>query len=235
MPEQAYFDRIASRYDAARDSWQHVYDAIKKEVEPLISGKDVIDVGSGGYFPYDVSGAGSVTAVDISKAMLDKITTPSVRRLLADARDLEGIEDGSADVMHYFLSIHHMTGRNVEEHFRTLDQVLDTAKRKLKPGGRLLIAEPTLSQFFFAAERFFFPLTKRVFSFFGSPPVFFYETNVLKRRISERFGMSAEKVRVKAMPMKGWVDLMGGTFPGLLKAPACFCPTRVVFFEAIKP
>jgi len=94
-PAREHFDRISSRYERASESWQTIYDRVAARVDPLVKGGRVLDVGSGGEFPYDTTGAREVIALDVSPSMLEGIDAPNVTRCVGDARDLRAFGDAS--------------------------------------------------------------------------------------------------------------------------------------------
>ena len=61
-----HFDAISDRYEKAAESWTCIYRQIEAFVNPLLPDKIVLDIGNGGYFPYDVDLALRVSVLDIS-------------------------------------------------------------------------------------------------------------------------------------------------------------------------
>lgn len=231
----APFDSLAAKYEKVADSWESVYARIRERVTPLITGKTVLDIGNGGFFPYDVTLAKKVTALDISREMLDRIQQPSVEKIVGDARDLNGIADESQDVILFFLSVHHINGKNVEETFRTLESMLAACRRKLKPGGKLVIAEPTLNTFLSATERALFGLTRFILEAKKVGMIFFYHPDNLAQAMAKVFEKPVSSVETHYLPIEGYVDPLGGSFPGILKIPGWLCPTRYFLFIVSKP
>lgn len=228
---QTHFDHIAARYTDAAQTWRSVYDAIRSRVEPLIEGKRVLDIGNGGYFPYEPSRAKSVTVVDISPEMLERIRVPGVSKLVDDARTLAKVPDSSFDVALYFLCLHHINGDTPSHSVRILEQVLTTAKRKLTAGGRILVAEPSPARGLGFWQDKFFPLTRRVLAHRTVSMIYFFRRDTLRGRLASVAGVAADAVLCEAIPVRGWVDPLGGSFPGILRIPSAFLPTRYHFFE----
>lgn len=233
-PAQQHFDKIAQAYEEVPKSWASVYNQARSRIEPLIQGKTVLDIGNGGYFPYETRLASEVIALDISPAMLERVRDPHVTKKVGDARNLDGIPDDSVDVILFLLSIHHINGGTAAESARVLDQVIASARLKLRRGGSLVLLEPTLHPSLFALERFLFGFTRRILERSRVSMVYFYSPDVLRERLAAGFNVAAAKVAVDALPIKGWVDLMGGTFPGVLKLPGFMSPTRIHFFRVDK-
>lgn len=97
-----HFDRLAGKYGAVHMSWRKVYEKIEEQVNPLIRGKRVLDIGNGGVFCYDTTLPSEITVLDISLAMLDRIDKAGVQKVVGDARDLKELSDGSFDVILFF-------------------------------------------------------------------------------------------------------------------------------------
>lgn len=226
------FDSIAPSYAKVSESWASIYNQIGKLITPLVRGKVVLDIGNGGHFPYDTNLPARVIALDISQEMLNRIQNPRVEKIIGDARDLSGIEDASVDVVLFFLSIHHMNGRNLKETYEVLDRVLSSAERKLKKGGKLIIAEPTLKNFLFLTEKIFFQALSWFLNSKKVGMIFFHHPDILAAHLSKIFKSAPEK---HFLPIRGWVDPMGGSFPGVFKIPGWSCPTRYYLFIADKP
>jgi SAM-dependent methyltransferase len=221
---QQYFDKISSRYQRAADSWQEIYEQMEARINPLIEGKVVLDIGNGGRFAYDTSLPSRVIAMDIAPTMLDKIEDPKIVKVVGDGRDMQTIEDESVDIIIFLLVLHHINGSSVRESFDTLDKVLSLARRKIRPGGYLIVTEALLSHLLFRIQRFFFPLTRFVLSRFGVGMIFFFSLPLLRKRISQKFQLETNDCETIKLRLKGWFDPIGGSFPGLLKIPAWLSP-----------
>lgn len=137
--EQAFFDRIAPRWDAMRDEEPSKLRALLKRI-PVKPGDCILDVGSGTgvLLPYlrELTGdAGRILAVDFS------------RNMLAEARKkyagLTGISFRTADVMHDDLprdAFDVITCLNVYPHFADRkEQFIRRMLPLLREGGCLAI------------------------------------------------------------------------------------------------
>jgi len=230
-----HFDDVAGKYHETYSSWESLYRGMRDIVRPAVAGKDVLDIGNGGVFAYDVGQAASVTAVDISPAMLDTITDPAVRKVVADARDLLGIADESADAALFSFTIHHITGDTVAESVASLRRALASAARALRPGGTLFVAEPVVrSAAMWAVERACFPLVRWLLARRGVSAVLFYEQRLLSSAMAEALGTPVDTLRVTRLPLEGSTDPLGGTLPGLVRIPAWLHPARHVLIEGRK-
>ncbi len=215
---RAHFDAISTRYARSETSLKPVYDAARAELSARLKGRDVLDVGGGGVLPYDVSRAASVTALDLSPAMLSR-TPAGVRRALGDARAMP-FPDASFDAVVFSLSLHHI---------ERPEEALAEAVRVLRPGGELLVHEPVLSPALFSIERALAPLTRAVLAFLGVPMVLFQSRAALRAMVETACGAPAFET---AAELDGWSDPLGGTFPGLIMLPPALMPTRFVLMRA---
>lgn len=137
------WDKAATSYEAGwRDSLAHVQTRLL-DIASAQPGEQVLDIACGTglvTFPLAeaVTSGGSVTATDISQAMIDLITQEAEHRRLvqieafrADAEALEGIPDDSFDLVTCALGF---------MYFPEPDTALKEALRVLKPGGRIVLA-----------------------------------------------------------------------------------------------
>lgn len=230
-----HFDRIASDYSKASDTWSVVYRRIGELVRPVIAGKDVLDIGNGGFFPYDTRDARSVTVLDISPAMLDRLDAPNIRKVVGDARDLSPIPNASQDAVLYLLCLHHICGRNRAQTITYLEKIFTSADRVLRPGGSVMIAEPVTGGWVNAAERLFFPLTRAALAVKNVPMIYFHHPDDIAGRLAGSLRIPVNAVERTPLSVTGWVDPLGGSFPGVIKIPAWSLPTRYVLFRAQKP
>jgi SAM-dependent methyltransferase len=219
-----HFDRISHRYERASKSWSAIYERVKAHLDPLIANQRVLDIGSGGVFPYDTALPSEITVLDISPNMLEAVDDPNVVTRVGDARNLEGIEDGSVDVMLFILSIHHINGDSAEESFATLDSILASARRALCQGGHLVVVEPVLPRRWFRLESLAFPLTRSLLARFGVPMIFFYSLEFLKERLARHFATDASAIQTERITMEDPIDPLGGSLPGLIRIPQWMNP-----------
>lgn len=231
---EVHFDRIAGRYDAVPETWRSVYDRARLIIEPIIRDKTILDVGSGGFFPYDTGLAKKIIALDVSQGMLERIRVPGIDKIQTDARSMTGVTDESVDVVLFVQSLHHMVGRSVCENVESLDRIFGSCRRVLRKGGRLVIVEPFFGNFFFGCEKALYGAEVLLFGLMKVPPVFFYTSSLMKKRLAAAFSVSEKSIATESLPIKGWVDPMGGTFPGRVKIPAWLCPTRYYCLVAEK-
>jgi SAM-dependent methyltransferase len=229
-----HFDSIAARYAGSVEALKPLYDAVREELNGLVAGKSVLDVGNGGIFPYDRSLASSVTALDISEEMLKRIPE-GVRKICSDARDMKACEDESFDVVIFNLSLHHIAAGTLDATQEGLRRALAEGWRTLRPGGDLIVYEPALGSALHALGRALFRPVRAALALAGVPMVFFQSRASLTRLLAEAGGLEPAAVSVTAAPVTGWSDPLGGTFPGHLLLPTALYPTRFELFRVTKP
>lgn len=220
-----HFDAIAGSYAGATGALDPLYAAIRGELDAAVAGKDVLDIGSAGIFAYNYRLAASVTSLDLSPLMLERVPA-GVRAVAADARDMHPLGDASFDVAFFGLSLHHVVGNTLAETEAGQKKALAEAFRVLRPGGQLIVYEPVLSFALHATERALYRFFSALISLAGVPPVY------LRSRASL---MRLADFEVVTPRLTGWVDPLSGTFPGFLYLPIAIFPTRYELFLTKKP
>lgn len=221
---QKHFDRISESYQSASDSWATLYEQIKNRINPLITGKVVLDVGNGSRFSYDVNLPSQIIATDISSEMLSKVNGPNIKSLVCDARSMKGIIDDSVDVVIFVLVLHHINGCSVRHSISTLDEVLSEAYVKLRNGGHLVVVEGLLSPALYRLQCCCFQLTHIFLRRFGVSMIFFFTKSLMMERIARVFHIEPRDIESVGLSVEGWLDPLGGSFPGLIKIPASIQP-----------
>ena len=226
-----HFDSIAHRYAGSTGGLDALYDAVRPELDRLLAGRDLLDVGGGGSPAYDPAGPRSVTMLDVSARMLERAPA-GVRTILADARDMTPCADASYDAALFSLSAHHIASHAAGETDDGLRAAFAEGWRVLRPGGLLLVYEPVLGPVLHAAGRAAFPLVRAALSSIGAPMVHFQSRASLRGLLETVCGTP---VAVSRMPVKGWSDPLGGVLPGVVRMPLALYPTRFELFRAEKP
>jgi SAM-dependent methyltransferase len=227
-----HFDRIASRYQRAVETWQPIYAQTAQRLAPLIAGRDILDIGNGGVFAYDPARARQVTVVDISPAMLEDIRGPNVTTVIDDARRLGRIAPGSVDVVLFMLLLHHINGRSARETLEILEQVLTAARRRLRPGGHLVVIEPVVRPWLYGVQARAYPVTAWLLRRLGVPMIFFYTAAILRAHLGRCLGSATSEVETFPITVEQRVDPLGASFPGLISVPPWMRPTDYCFFQA---
>lgn len=108
--------------------------------------------------------------------------------------------------------LHHVVGKNVTESKRLLSKVVTESHRVLRPAGKLLIIESTVSAWFFLIEAVVFPLFRHL-NPLKHPAVFQYTQEYIKE-VAETKGFSL--LEYANIPKGRYVIQFGFKFPSIL-------------------
>lgn len=220
----AHFDRLAGHYAGGHGGLDPLYAAARPRLDALVRGRDVLDVGGGGVIPYDAASAASVTALDLSEAMLARLPAGRARAVRGDARALP-FDAASFDLVLFNLSLHHVEGADGGA------AALAEAWRVLRPGGDLAVHEPVAGPL---GTRLL-GLGSALLSLLGGGPVRLRSRAALAALMARPGGRPASDVAAVPLAPRGWSDPLGGTFPGLLRLPLWLHPTRFELLVLRKP
>jgi SAM-dependent methyltransferase len=209
------------------DTYRTIHDFISTKVKG--QGR-LLDVGNGGVFAYDTSGIGEITALDLFlenlPADLLACYFPSNSRARQGSALAVPEPDNSFDMVLMVMLLHHLAGRDWQSSWQNARTAMAEAHRVLRPGGKLLIVESCVPQWFFTLERpAFWVLTRAVRSVFSHPVTFQYTPAMVQNELSRRF----VDVRLERIP-KGKHVLQFG-----FKVPSSLTPVQVFAFNAMKP
>jgi SAM-dependent methyltransferase len=187
------------------------YRNIRRTVEQEIRGIDrLLDIGNGGFFNYDTSLAGSVTAVDLFLAdgpgpvPNTTLKSGSLLALPFADRSFDGILAQNV--------LHHVTGRTWTENYANLEQALREIHRCLGEGGQAILIESTVNRLFNGFERRIFGLVHSL-TIAGHPMTFQFTPGQLEET-SRRVGFAIEKLT--AIERGNWVLQFGFRWPSVL-------------------
>lgn len=211
----------------AKVSELKTYQRIFAEVSLAIEGAELlIDVGNGGVFDYDTDKAKHIVAVDLmfTPEFAEPLPSNSEAKL-GSALDLP-VESGSADVVLMNMLLHHLTGKDVEETRANLMRSISEAARVLRPGGRLVIMESCVPNWFFEFEKTVYKTSVKVIEkIMDHPPTLQFPPGFINDMVQLHF----RDVSLRKIPKGLWVMQYGWRWPSALT------PAQPYLFLANKP
>lgn len=203
------------------------YIILRSYINKAIQGiETLLDIGNGGVFDYDTSLIKKIVGLDL---FLDKLPStfscpPNVILRTGSALDIPDSENTYDGVLMVML-IHHLIGKNVKSSIQNVKKTIAEAHRVLKPGGKMIITESCVPQWFYHFQKLVFPLTSRlVDKIFKHPATLQYSPSMLKEMLEEKF----KKVEITKVPLGKWVIIYG------LKVPSIITPVSATIFTASK-
>ena len=190
------------------------YVSIRAFTSEAVKGIDrLLDIGNGGVFDYDVDQAGHILALDLFLDDIDTSSYPShITFKAGSALDIPE-PDESFDGAIMVMLLHHIVGKTVAESLNNINVTVKEAMRVLKPGGKLIIVESCVPQWFYAFEKFIFPLASRVIDVVLSHPITLQYHVVTIKKIASIYSSDIEVHRI---PKGRWVLQYGFKFPSIL-------------------
>ena len=204
------------------------YASIRASVNDAIAGvPQLIDIGNGGVFDYDVNLVPNILALDLFLDQIDVASRPAhITFVTGSALDLP-ILDGTFDGVLINMLLHHLVGQTVDESIDNLRMALSEALRVLKPGGRLVLIESCVPRWFYLFERLVFRVASRLIGLVTSHPITLqYPSTTVARQIEE-LGAAVEITRI---PKGRWVLQYGIKVPSFVTP---VCPYRFVAYKRL--
>jgi SAM-dependent methyltransferase len=224
-----YFLRHLEEYETSV-SRIDTYVTIRQFISERIAGvHEMLDVGNGGVFDYDTTKVERITAIDLflgdlSTELVEKYFPKNVLPRAGSALELPA-PNGKFDMVLMVMLLHHLTGTDWRISWNNVEKALEEAWRVLKPGGRLLIVESCVPEWFFVIEKPAHWIVSRLFNSVLSHPITF---QFPVRMIGDALGKKAQSVEVISIP-KGKHVLQFG-----VRVPSFLTPVHVYAIEAKK-
>ncbi len=194
---------------------------IQKEINPLIKGKTILDIGNGGIFNFDISLPKKIIAIDPAFKYFFKLKKYSnVVYGFDDARSLKSIKRESVDVVLFQLVLHHVTGKSFNETINNLKQIFVETGRVLKPKREIVIVGSVVFKFLEEIEKIFYYPQIYFFKLFNKPTVFEFSEKTLLSLIQKG---NFQLIKIKTIYYGKKLDVLNGIKPGLLIFPAFGC------------
>ena len=207
-----------SRDVAELDTYRHIADAIERELAGV---ERLLDVGNGGVFMYDTSLIAEVVAVDL---FLDRLPrsrfAANVTPRNGSALDLDE-PDAAFDAVLQSLLFHHLVGADAEAMVDNVRGAIAEAERVLKPGGRLIVAESCVPEWFYPVEKALFRTLLRLSKtpLLGGHPA---TIQLPFRRLSGLIGERLEVESAYKVEVGRWTTQFGRRWPMALTPARAF-------------
>lgn len=227
-----HFDKIRHKYKSNIGDKKKLYDNLSLKINPSIKNKNILDIGSGGNIFYDYSLSNKIIAIDSSEEMLKNSIDKNIYSIISDARDMKEVKDNSIDVILIVFALHHINGKKYSSAISSLKKVIKESDKKLMINGEIIIVELTLNNVFFFIQRLLYKFIYNILKTLKTDMVFFYSDEKIVSSLLEISNDS--EITTENIKMKGWLDPLLGTFPGIIKIPAFLMPTSTKIFRLKK-
>ncbi len=227
-----HFNKIQHKYKNNIGDKKKLYEILALKINPLIRNKNILDIGSGGNIFYDYGLAKKIIAIDSSEEMLKNNPDKDVITIVQDARSMTKINNKSMDVILIIFALHHINGKKYSSAISSLNKVIEESNKKLTTNGEIIIVELTLRNFIFYLQKLLYKFTYNFLKILKTDMVFFYNDKIIINCLS-KISIN-KKIEIHNIKMKGWLDPLLGTFPGVIKIPAFLMPTSMKIFRLRK-
>lgn len=207
------------------DSYAQISHAINEQLAKGVT--TLLDIGNGGVFDYDTKLVKEITGLDLFLEDLPKeIKLPyNVRMVQGSALDIpKDLLNYDAVIM--VMLLHHLVGPTVDECFKNLSNALFEANKSLASGGKIIIVESCVPQWFFDFECLVYkPASRFIERFMRHPATLQYTKSQIVGALGGAGFMKIESFEIP----KGKYVLQYG-----VKFPTWLTPVYPVIFTAEK-
>ncbi len=224
-------DFFLNNYEEYRDNVNSLdsYAAMSLALsEELGSVNYLLDIGNGGVFDYKTSSINKIVGLDL---FLDKLPggaqiPKNVEMIQGSALNIPANLNGFDTVVMVML-IHHLVGTSVFDCIENIKRAISEAYRVLSPGGKLVIMESCVPEWFYKFEKVVYkPASFLIEKLINHPPTLQYPSAFLVSLIDEA---GFENISSNNIPLGKYILQFG------IKCPTWVTPVQPVLFSAIKP
>lgn len=191
------------------------YATIRFSINQALHGiNHLLDIGNGGVFDYDTNVISNIVGLDLFFDHLPSLSACPTNVTLKTGSALHIPEpDASFDGVLMVMLIHHLVGKTVHDSLDNVRCAVREAFRVLRQGGRLIIVESCVPQWFYIFERIVFPLVSPLInSVLSHPATLQYPADTLVNIVKEY----SQSVEILHIPKGKWILQFGFKFPAAL-------------------
>ena len=195
-------------------------EAATHEVE---TAKRLLDIGNGGVFIFPIDHIDQVEAIDVFVEDSFAQRYPKVRWRQMSVLDLTDREQ--FDTIVAINCLHHVIGDTVAQCFENLFRIMAAVFQALEPGGKLVLIESTVPDWFSVIYKPIYPLLLKVWML-KHPPTFQYHFREIQR--------AAVQAGFKQVEFS-WIPKIGNIMTLGFEIPAWLSPVQIGKFVYRKP
>ncbi len=217
-----YFDDESREYvstimEAESDFYEMSAVFVNRDLQ---NGGVALDIGNGGIINYDAERLERLDCADIylnKKIEQAYRDVPNISFIKADITDMHGISDASYDFVIVQNVIHHLAEESLKKTGENGRKAIRECMRVLKSGGKLIICESTVYQWFEKLERIFYPVMMRACDVIHFDRVYQYSAKSLYNLLRKELHGRAKLVRREDIGTGKYTLFLGRKIPsGLL-------------------
>lgn len=194
---------------AELDTYKYIRAAVRGSIK---KSEKMLDIGNGLIFDYDINKIKKLFILDL---FLDRVSARLPKNIVlvkGSALNIPFAKE-SFDVVLMEMLLHHLIGRSVGESINNVQLAINEGVRVLKPGGKLIIVESCVPNWFYRMETAVFPFAASIVSKTLTHPMAMQYPASLISKLLRQSGCRVKSHKIK----KGrWLLQFGFRFPSIL-------------------